>query len=48
MADSERLMGRGIELEMVRRGVGRPILVLHGLQTVDRGARFLELLAHHG
>jgi pimeloyl-ACP methyl ester carboxylesterase len=48
MADSERLMVRGIELEMVRRGVGRPILVLHGLQTVDRGARFLELLAHHG
>ena len=47
-ADTERLMVHGIELETVRRGSGRPILLLHGFQTIDPGARFLDLLARHG
>jgi len=47
-ADTERLMVHGIELETVRRGSGRPILLLHGFQTSDPGARFLDLLARHG
>jgi pimeloyl-ACP methyl ester carboxylesterase len=48
MAESDRLKVQGIELEVVRRGSGRPILVLHGFQTIDPAARFVELLARHG
>jgi pimeloyl-ACP methyl ester carboxylesterase len=48
MAISERLTACGIELEIVRRGSGRPILLLHGFQTIDLEARFLDLLARHG
>jgi pimeloyl-ACP methyl ester carboxylesterase len=48
MADSERLKVRGIELEVVRQGAGRPILLLHGFQTIDPDARFLELLSRRG
>jgi pimeloyl-ACP methyl ester carboxylesterase len=47
-ADTERLKVHGIELETVRRGAGRPILLLHGFQTIDPGPRFLDLLARHG
>ena len=32
---------------MLRRGAGRPVLLLHGLQTVDPRARFLDLLGQH-
>jgi pimeloyl-ACP methyl ester carboxylesterase len=46
--NGERLTVRGIELEAVRRGAGRPILLLHGFQTVDPGTPFLELLGQHG
>jgi len=48
MAQNGRLTAGGIELEVVRRGSGRPILVLHGFQTVDPEARFVGLLARHG
>jgi len=48
MAESDRLTVHGIELETVRRGAGRPILLLHGFQTIDPAARFLELLSRHG
>jgi pimeloyl-ACP methyl ester carboxylesterase len=48
MAGGERLTVRGIELDVVRRGTGRQILLLHGFQTVDPEARFLELLGRHG
>jgi len=48
MAESDRLTVHGIELETVRRGAGRPILLLHGFQTIDPDARFLELLSRHG
>ena len=48
MAEIGRLTASGIELEVVRRGSGRPILALHGFQTVDAKARFVDLLARHG
>jgi pimeloyl-ACP methyl ester carboxylesterase len=44
---AERLMVRGIELEVVRRGAGRPILLLHGFQTIDPEARFVDILGRH-
>jgi pimeloyl-ACP methyl ester carboxylesterase len=47
-ADTERLTVHGIELEVLRRGSGRPIVLLHGFQTIDPEARFLELLGAHG
>ena len=44
----ERLAVRGIDLEVLRMGAGPPILLLHGLHTVDPQAPFLDLLgAHH-
>src|SRR3989442_14364986 len=46
-AGAERVAVAGVELELVRRGVGRPVLLLHGAQTVDPQARFLELLGRH-
>src|SRR5262249_18011049 len=48
MMAGERLMVSGIELEVIRRGSGRQILALHGFQTIDPTARFLDLLARHG
>jgi pimeloyl-ACP methyl ester carboxylesterase len=45
---TDRLTVAGIELEALRRGTGRPILLLHGFDTVDPEARFLEVLARHG
>jgi pimeloyl-ACP methyl ester carboxylesterase len=44
----ERLMAGAIELEVLRRGAGRPMLLLHGFQTVDPSARFLDLLSRNG
>jgi len=35
----------GIELEVLRRGRGRPLVLLHGFDTVDPRAPFLDLLA---
>jgi len=34
----------GIELEVIRRGAGRSILLLHGMQNIDPRVRFLDLL----
>jgi pimeloyl-ACP methyl ester carboxylesterase len=48
MAEGERLRVHGIELEVVRRGTGRPILLLHGFDTIDPAAPFLDLLGRHG
>ena len=45
---TDRLTVAGIELEVLRRGTGRPILLLHGFDTVDPEARFLGSLARHG
>jgi len=47
-ADAERLTVQGIELEIVRRGAGTPILALHGFDTIDPEAAFLDLLGRHG
>jgi pimeloyl-ACP methyl ester carboxylesterase len=47
-ADAERLRVHGVELELVRRGKGRPILALHGFDTIDPAAPFLDLLGRHG
>ena len=45
---SGRLTIHGIELEIVERGHGRPILWLHGEEGLDPNAPFLERLAAHG
>ncbi len=45
---ANRLTVQGIELEVLRRGGGRPILLLHGFDTFDAGAPFLDRLARHG
>ena len=45
---SEWFKVHGIELEVVRRGNGRSILTLHGFDTIDPAAPFLDLLARHG
>src|SRR4051812_23221956 len=54
--DGDRLTVNGIELEVLRRGadrspdrspdrsMGRPVLLLHGMDTVHSNARFLDLL----
>jgi pimeloyl-ACP methyl ester carboxylesterase len=47
-AGGERLTVYGIDLEIVRRGTGRPMLVLHGFDTIDPAAAFLDLLGRHG
>jgi pimeloyl-ACP methyl ester carboxylesterase len=44
MAEYERLSVGSIELELLRRGSGRPVLALHGMQPIDPGARFLDML----
>ncbi len=44
----DRLRVQGIELEVVRRGAGHPIVVLHGFDTVDAAAPFIDRLARHG
>jgi len=38
----------GVRLEFVERGVGRPILWLHGEEGLDPDAPFLDRLAQHG
>ena len=44
---SEVLSVGGIELEVLRRGSGRPMLLLHGFQNVDPRAPFLDELGRH-
>jgi pimeloyl-ACP methyl ester carboxylesterase len=41
---SDRITVNGIELEVLRRGAGTPVLLLHGIDTVHPQARFLDLL----
>jgi pimeloyl-ACP methyl ester carboxylesterase len=46
-AAAERISVGGIELEVIRRGAGRPVLLLHGMQHVDVRAPFLNLFGRH-
>ena len=41
----ERLRLRDLDLEVLRRGTGTPVLALHGMQPIDPAARFVNLLA---
>src|SRR5436309_13378949 len=41
---NERMTVNGIELEVLRRGAGAPLLLLHGMDTVPPQARFLDRL----
>lgn len=41
----ERLSVADLDLEVVRRGSGQPMLLLHGFQNVDPHAPFLDALA---
>src|SRR5580700_6867105 len=36
------------DLEILRRGAGRPILLIHGVNPINPKAPFLDLLAAHG
>src|SRR5580704_12093533 len=44
---AEKIAVNGIELEVLRRGAGAPVVLLHGMDTVSPKAPFLDLLAHH-
>jgi pimeloyl-ACP methyl ester carboxylesterase len=46
-ATTERLHVRGIDLEVVRRGSGSPLVLLHGVHPVSADAPFLHLLGRH-
>jgi pimeloyl-ACP methyl ester carboxylesterase len=35
----------GIDVEVVRRGAGRPLVLLHGFQQIDPDAQFIKLLS---
>jgi pimeloyl-ACP methyl ester carboxylesterase len=40
----DRMSVNGIELEVLRRGAGTPLLLIHGLDTVPPQARFLDMV----
>ena len=46
-SSADRLTVQGIELEVLRRGAGPRLLLLHGFDTIDPEAPFLELLGRH-
>jgi pimeloyl-ACP methyl ester carboxylesterase len=43
-----RLLAGPLDLEVLRRGSGRPILIVHGANPVSPAAPFVDLLAAHG
>jgi pimeloyl-ACP methyl ester carboxylesterase len=45
--NAERMTVNGIELEVLRRGQGSPIVLLHGMDTVSPTAPYLDLLGRH-
>ena len=47
-AVADRLSVQGVEPEVLRRGVGRPLLLLHGFHALDPRAKFVDRLAAHG
>jgi pimeloyl-ACP methyl ester carboxylesterase len=44
---TDRLSVQGIDLEVLRRGAGRPVFLLHGFHALDPRGPFVELLARH-
>jgi pimeloyl-ACP methyl ester carboxylesterase len=44
----DRLRVGSLDLEVLRRGHGRPILLLHGVNPINPEAPFVDLLALHG
>jgi len=42
------LRARGLDLEVLRRGEGEPILLIHGVNPINPRAPFVDLLAQHG
>jgi pimeloyl-ACP methyl ester carboxylesterase len=44
---AERITVNGLELDVLRRGQGAPVVLLHGMDTVSPKAPFLDLLARH-
>jgi pimeloyl-ACP methyl ester carboxylesterase len=40
----ERLSVADLDLEVIHRGAGQPVLLLHSMQNIDPRARFLDLL----
>ena len=44
---TDRMTVNGIELEVLRRGAGRPVLLLHGMDSVSPAAPYLDLLGRH-
>ena len=48
MRSLDRLRAGEIDLEVLRRGSGRTILLVHGINPISPEARFLDLLAAHG
>ena len=47
MAALDRLSAHGIELEVLRAGAGRPVLLLHGMTPLDHAAPVVDLLSAH-
>jgi pimeloyl-ACP methyl ester carboxylesterase len=47
-AATDRLLVQGLELEVLRRGTGHPILLLHGFDTITAEATFVDRLARYG
>jgi pimeloyl-ACP methyl ester carboxylesterase len=46
MMVNDTMAVHGVELEVIRRGSGPPVILLHGFQQIDRDARFVELLSN--
>jgi pimeloyl-ACP methyl ester carboxylesterase len=47
MPSDHNITVNGIELEVLRRGTGAPVVLLHGMDTVSPKAPYLDLLARH-
>lgn len=45
MTPDGKITVHGIDLEVVRRGTGQPVVLLHGFQPIDPGAGFMQSLS---
>lgn len=45
--NAERMNVNGIDLEVLRRGQGTPVVLLHGMDSLSPKAPFLDLLGRH-